>query len=105
VSDSLIASCDLAAVSPAAVNVLDDLSISWVFLKTSRSFAVILVKTDLPKRRPARSESTPLMSTLFTGVVRLTTQLLGGKPIAVCTASDHRLVFTRPVTTSSRKRF
>jgi hypothetical protein len=45
------------------------------------------------------------MSTLFAGVVSLTTQVLGGKPIAVCTASDHRLVFTRPVATSSRKRF
>ena len=45
------------------------------------------------------------MSTLFAGVVRVTTQVIGSKPTALCTASDHRLVFTRPATTTSRKRF
>jgi hypothetical protein len=45
------------------------------------------------------------MSALFAGVVRITTQVFGGKSTAQCTASDHRFVFTRPVATSSRKRF
>jgi hypothetical protein len=46
------------------------------------------------------------MSAVFAGVVRVTNQISGGsKPIAVCTASDHHLLFTRPVTTTSRKRF
>ena len=45
------------------------------------------------------------MSTLFAGVVGVTTQVTRANFTAVCTASDHRLVFTRPVTTSSRKRF
>jgi hypothetical protein len=45
------------------------------------------------------------MSTLLAGVVRLTARVVGGAPIALCTAPDHRLIFTRPVTTTSRKRF
>jgi hypothetical protein len=46
------------------------------------------------------------MSAVFAGVVRVTNQVNGGStPIAVCTASDHRLIFTRPVITTSRKRF
>ena len=45
------------------------------------------------------------MSAVFAGVVRVTNQVSGGSPpIAVCTASDHRLIFTRPVTATSRKR-
>jgi hypothetical protein len=46
------------------------------------------------------------MSAAFAGVVRLTNQVSGGAtPIAVCTASDHRLLFTRQATTMSRMRF
>ena len=52
------------------------------------------------------------MSAVFAGAVGVNTAIEGfpgagngSKPIAVCTASDHHLIFTRPVTTTSRKRF
>jgi hypothetical protein len=46
------------------------------------------------------------MSAVFAGAVSVNTgDGNGSKPIAVCTASDHRLIFIRPATTTSRKRF
>jgi hypothetical protein len=45
------------------------------------------------------------MSAVFAGVVIVTSspQGYGSNPIAACTASDHRLIFTRPATTTSRR--
>jgi hypothetical protein len=47
------------------------------------------------------------MPAVFAGAVSVTNspEDPGSQPIATCTASDHHLIFTRPATTLSRKRF
>ena len=43
------------------------------------------------------------MSAVFTGAVSVTEEGSGSKSIAACGAPDHRLIFTRPMTTTLRK--